>query len=95
MCLAVPGEIISVSGLNELRTGRVSFGGLVKEINLAFVPDAQVGDYVVAHAGIAISIIDQAEAQQTLHAISEMIDLERSMQLRSDSDQQTTERDES
>ncbi len=63
MCLAVPGRILSVAGDDPLtRTGRVDFGGLVKEVNLAFVPEARVDDHVLIHVGFAISVIDEAEA---------------------------------
>jgi hydrogenase expression/formation protein HypC len=61
MCLGVPGEILSVVE-RELRMGRVAFGGIVKEVCLAYVPEAQVGDFVVVHAGFAISRIDRARA---------------------------------
>ena len=79
MCLAVPGKILSIiegSASEELtRTGTVSFGGISKEASLAFVPEAQVGDYVLVHAGFAISIVDETEAQQTLEYFREMGDL--------------------
>jgi hydrogenase expression/formation protein HypC len=65
MCLAVPGKIVSVVGEDTTRTGMVSFGGVNKEACLAFVPDAEVGDYVLVHAGFAISIVDEAEAAET------------------------------
>jgi hydrogenase expression/formation protein HypC len=67
MCLAVPGQVESICGATpETRTGRVNFGGIVKVINLAFVPEAVVGDYVLAHVGFAISRIDEAQARRTL-----------------------------
>ena len=66
MCLAVPGKILSVSGSDTTRTGTVSFGGVSKEACLAFVPEAKVGDYVLVHAGFAISVVDEDEAAQTL-----------------------------
>ena len=66
MCLAVPGKILSVSGNDTTRTGTVSFGGISKEACLAFVPEAKVGDYVLVHAGFAISVVDEVEAAQTL-----------------------------
>jgi hydrogenase expression/formation protein HypC len=66
MCLAVPGKIVSISGVDTTRMGQVSFGGVGKEACLAFVPEAKVGDYVLVHAGFAISVLDEAEAQQTL-----------------------------
>jgi len=65
MCLGIPGEIRSVTE-GDLRSGQVSFGGVVKEICLAYVPEAGVGDYVVVHAGFAISRIDPAAAAETL-----------------------------
>ncbi|AFY85384.1 HypC/HybG/HupF family hydrogenase formation chaperone [Oscillatoria acuminata] len=68
MCLAIPGQIISISDDAEplMRSGRVSFGGVVKTVNLAYVPEAQVGDYAIIHVGFALSIIDEDEAQETL-----------------------------
>lgn len=64
MCLAVPAQILTVSGDEPvLRTGRVDFGGIVKEVNLAYVPEAAIGDYVLVHVGFAISVIDASEAQ--------------------------------
>jgi hydrogenase expression/formation protein HypC len=80
MCLAVPGKIMSIEGADPVfRTGKVSFGGIVKQINLAYVPEAKIGDYVLVHVGFAISIIDEAEAQQTfeyLRQIGELAELE-------------------
>ncbi|HUN46694.1 MAG TPA: HypC/HybG/HupF family hydrogenase formation chaperone [Stellaceae bacterium] len=73
MCLAVPGRIESVEGGDELtRRGRVAFGGIVKQINLACVPDAGVGDYVLVHAGVAIAVIDEAEASRTFAYLQEI-----------------------
>lgn len=66
MCLAVPGQIISLSDSSAERMGRVRFGGVVREISLAFTPEAQIGDYVIVHAGFAISQLDEAEAQAAL-----------------------------
>ncbi len=65
MCLGIPGEIRTVTD-GDLRTGQVSFGGVVKEVCLAYVPEARIGDYVVVHAGFAISRIDPAAAEATL-----------------------------
>jgi hydrogenase expression/formation protein HypC len=71
MCLAVPGKILSTTGDDPLmRSGKVSFGGVAKEVSLAYVPEAKVGDYVVVHVGFALSIVDEAEAQQTLAEIA-------------------------
>ncbi len=66
MCLAVPGKVLSISGEGMTRTARVSFGGAVREVSLAYVPEAQVGSYVVVHVGFAISVVDEAAAQATL-----------------------------
>jgi hydrogenase expression/formation protein HypC len=76
MCLAVPGLVLSVSGDDPLmRVGRVDFGALVKEINLAYVPEAQVGNYVLVHVGFAITVIDEAEAARVFEYLREIGDL--------------------
>jgi len=68
MCLGVPGLIEDIIENSPLeRTGKVRFGGIAREINLSLVPDAQVGDYVIVHVGIAISQIREAEAEQVFH----------------------------
>jgi len=70
MCLAVPGKVLSVAGDEPiLRTGRVDFGGIVKEIHLAYVPEAAPGDYVLVHVGFAITVLDAAEAERVLAAL--------------------------
>ncbi len=72
MCLAIPGQILSVSAEESImRVGRVDFGGVVKEVNLAFVPEASVGDYVVVHVGCALTKIDPQEARRTLALLAE------------------------
>jgi hydrogenase expression/formation protein HypC len=76
MCLAIPGQILSVSGDDPLaRLGRVSFGGIVKEVSLAYVPEAKIGDYVIVHAGFAISTLDAGEAQRVFDYLQEMDEL--------------------
>lgn len=73
MCLAIPGQVLTITGDDELtRTARVSFGGAVKEIGLAYTPEAQVGDYVLAHAGFALGVIDPAEAERVFAEIRAM-----------------------
>ena len=75
MCLAVPGQVISIEGDDPLlRTGKVSFGGAVKVVSLAYVPEVAVGDYVVVHVGFALSRIDEEAAAQTLR---DFADIER------------------
>jgi hydrogenase expression/formation protein HypC len=76
MCLAVPGKIISISGDGPLeRTGRVSFGGVIKEVNLAYVPEAQPGDYVIVHVGFALSVVDAVEAARVFEYLEQMGEL--------------------
>jgi len=76
MCLAVPGKIISVSGEDPLvRTGKIDFGGILKEASLAYVPEANVGDYVIVHVGFAISRVDEEEAQKVFEYLKEMAEL--------------------
>lgn len=73
MCLAVPGKLMSIDGDDPLlRTGRVSFGGIIKDINLSLVPEVVVGNYVLAHAGFAISVIDEAEADRVFDLLDEI-----------------------
>lgn len=75
MCLAVPGRIISIENEDNLmRTGKVDFGGIVRSINLAFVPEAQIDHYVLVHAGFAIGMIDEKEARQTLSDLDNIFD---------------------
>jgi len=80
MCLAVPGKILSIEGEDPLlRSGRVDFAGIVKNINLAYVPEARVGDYVLVHVGFALNTIDEQEANQVfeyLRQMGELADLE-------------------
>ena len=64
MCLGVPGKIVEVSTRDGLPMGKVDFSGIVKEICLAYTPEAVVGDYVIVHVGFAISLVDEAEAQE-------------------------------
>ena len=76
MCLAIPGKITSISGEDPLmRTGKVDFGGILKEVSLAYVPEAQIGDYVIVHVGFALSRVDEAEALQVFEYLREMQEL--------------------
>ncbi len=72
MCLAVPGEILSVEGHDLQRVGRVRFGGVVRAVSLAYLPEAKVGDYAIVHAGVAISLVDPVAADQTLRDIADL-----------------------
>lgn len=77
MCLAVPGQVLDVHGDDSLsRTGRVSFGGVVKQVSLACTPEAKVGDYVLVHVGLAIGVVDPEEAAETFRYLKEIGDLD-------------------
>ena len=76
MCLAIPGKVISVEQNNGLRSARIQFGGIVRQASLDFVPEAQVGDYVMVHVGYAISRVDAQEAERTYQLLEEMGSLE-------------------
>ena len=75
MCLAVPGKVIEIEGGGELRMGRVDFSGVQRQACLAYVPEVQIGDYVLVHVGFAISRIDEKAAHETLAALKEMGEL--------------------
>ena len=76
MCLAVPGKIISIEEADAtFRNGRVDFAGIVKNVNLSYVPDAKLGDYVIVHVGFALSIVDEDEARQVFKYLAEMGEL--------------------
>lgn len=76
MCLAVPGKILSISGDLPLnRKGKVSFGGAVTDVSLAYVPQAQVGEYVMVHVGFALSKVDQDEAEKLIAELAALKEL--------------------
>ncbi len=78
MCLAVPGKIISIEESSDIlfKSGKVSFDGVVREVNLAAVPEAEVGQYVLVHVGMALNVIDEEEALKTLEYFKELGELE-------------------
>jgi hydrogenase expression/formation protein HypC len=71
MCLGIPGEIKSITD-GVLRSGRVAFGGVVKEVCLAYVPEAEVGDFVIVHAGFAITRLDRERAERVFSYLEEL-----------------------
>ncbi|MFN9173340.1 MAG: HypC/HybG/HupF family hydrogenase formation chaperone [Synechocystis sp.] len=79
MCLAMPGKVVSLIPNPDplLLAGKVSFGGIVKTVSLAYVPEVQPGDYVIVHVGFAISIVDEVEAQNTLTDLAELENLQQ------------------
>jgi hydrogenase expression/formation protein HypC len=76
MCLGVPGRIIEVQENGLMRMGRVDFGGITREVCLAYVPEAQVGDWVIVHVGFAISHLEEEEAMETLQLLGEVFGTE-------------------
>jgi len=72
MCLAIPGKVLSIQGEDLMRSGKVSFSGVIKEVNLAFLPELKIGDYAIIHAGVAIAIVDPEEAEQTLQDLQKL-----------------------
>lgn len=77
MCLGVPGQVIEIQpDPLGMHMGKVSFGGITKQVCLAYTPEAEVGDYVVVHVGFAITRIDEAEAQRVFQTLAELGELE-------------------
>jgi len=72
MCLGIPGKIVEIYEANGLLMGKVDFGGVVKETCLAYVPEAQIGQYTVVHVGSALNLNDEDEAQKTLELLQEI-----------------------
>lgn len=76
MCLAVPGRILEIGGEDALtRTARVSFGGIVRDVSLACVPEARVDDFVLVHVGVALAIVDEQEAAEVFAALEQLGEL--------------------
>jgi hydrogenase expression/formation protein HypC len=79
VCLAIPGKILEIQELGNLRVARVQFGGIVRQVSLDFVPEAGLGDYVMVHVGFAISRVDAIEADRTYKLLHEMGMLEEEL----------------
>ena len=79
MCLAVPGQVESIRDEQGTRMGRVNFGGVAKDVCLAYLPELAVGDYAIVHVGFAISKIDEASARETLRTFAELGILEEGL----------------
>jgi len=81
MCLAVPGKVISINESDpELRMARVDFSGVIKEVSVQWLPETRVGDYILAHVGMALNIIDEEEAQETLRLLRELGEMEENLE---------------
>ena len=74
MCLAIPGKIIAITNQldDTFRQAKVSFGGIIKEVNLCMLPEAKLDDYVLVHVGVAISIVDEQEAKITFEYLKKI-----------------------
>jgi hydrogenase expression/formation protein HypC len=79
MCLGVPGKVIEIYETNGVRMGKVDFGGLTKEVCLAYVPEVELGDYTIIHVGFAITRLDEESAQESLALIRELGSLEEEL----------------
>ncbi len=77
MCLAIPGKVTEIGDEeDEMVMGRVSFGGLEKEVCLSYVPDVKIGDYVIVHVGFALSKLDGSEARRVFEYLDQMGEME-------------------
>ena len=76
MCLGVPGKIINIYETNDLRMGIIDFGGVTREVCLAYIPEAKVGDYTIIHVGFALNLLSEEEAQETLALLNQIADIE-------------------
>uniref|UniRef100_UPI0040577E41 HypC/HybG/HupF family hydrogenase formation chaperone n=1 Tax=Candidatus Electrothrix sp. TaxID=2170559 RepID=UPI0040577E41 len=72
MCLAIPGKITEIYEKNALQMAKIDFGGVAKEICLEFVPEAELGDYALVHAGFVISLMNETEAEESIQLIQEV-----------------------
>ncbi len=72
MCLAIPGKLVSINTASTPRMGKVSFGGIQKDVCMEWLPEASVGDYVIVHVGFALSKVDEKEALETIRMFKEM-----------------------
>lgn len=79
MCLGVPGRIVETYEADGLQMGKVDFGGVLREVCLACVPEAALGEYVIVHVGFAISRLSEQEAQETLATLRQIIDLDEEL----------------
>lgn len=84
MCLGIPGKIVDIFESDGLKMGKIDFGGVTREACLAYVPDAQIGDYTVIHVGFAISQLSEEEAQETLRLLREIANIDEELGLESE-----------
>ncbi len=76
MCLGVPGKIVEIYENAGMSMGKIDFGGVTREVCLAYVPEAQVGDYAMIHVGFALNLMSEAEANESLDLLRQIADVE-------------------
>jgi hydrogenase expression/formation protein HypC len=76
MCLGIPGKIIEIYDKNDLKMGKIDFGGVIRESCLAYVPEAKIGDYVLVHVGFALNLISEKEANETMEILRKIADVD-------------------
>ena len=76
MCLGIPGKITEKYEANGVQMGKIDFGGVTREVCLAYVPEAEVGNYALVHVGFVLNLISEQEAQETLELLQEIVDFE-------------------
>ncbi|MGD2156147.1 MAG: HypC/HybG/HupF family hydrogenase formation chaperone [Anaerolineales bacterium] len=81
MCLGVPGKVIEIYTANDLKMGKVDFGGVVREACLEYLPEVNIGDYTIVHVGFAISLLSEEEAQASLETLREIANIEEELGL--------------
>ena len=79
MCLAIPGKIVEIFERDGLKMAKVDYGGIFRETCLEYVPEARVGEYCVVHVGFAISLLDEAEAMESLELLKQISDIEEEL----------------
>ncbi len=81
MCLAIPGKIIELQSVEDptFLTGKVSFNGIIKDVNLSLVPEAKIDDYVLVHVGVALNLIDESEARKVFEYLDEIGEVEEQL----------------
>jgi len=86
MCLSIPGKLVEIESSTDsfFCIGKVDFGGIKKNVNLAMVPEAKIGDYVLVHVGAAISVLDEKEAKETFNILKQMGEVEEFYNLQKD-----------
>lgn len=79
MCLGIPGEIVEIYESDGLQMGKIDFGGVTREVCLAYIPEAKIGDYAIIHVGFAINLLSEEEAMETLKTLQEFFSLQEEL----------------